>query len=200
MSHIVRLLCGSVVALVVMAVCFGSLARQASAAAAPVVHPSLVLETGGGPQPTWRRTISPAVGSALVAFPNDRVTQSDPLEELQRGPELIIRRFISPDIASPLTLRLNDRLIEVRGGIACTRGEQFRVNVVVTQTATGAYAEGQGQAFCTGEKQVFTLLAVARGATRFAPGLARVEAFAATLAHGTVTDTHSWWRNVTLIH
>ena len=199
MSRLVRLLCGSVVALVVMAVCFGSLVGQARAAEAPVVAQGAALETGQGPQVTWRRVITPYIVSPLMASPLAEMVQPEGTLGSHHPPELIIRRFISPDIASPLTLRTNDRLIAVRGGIACTRGEQFRVNVVVTQGTTGAYAEGHGQGFCTGEKQVFTLLAVARGSTRFAPGLARAEAFAATLAHGTVTDTHSWWRNVVLV-
>jgi len=99
--------------------------------------------------------------------------QDETVLDNHHAPALINRRYISPDIASPLVLRPNDRLIEVRGGIACTASEQFRVHVVVTQSATGAYAEGHTQGVCTGDKQVFTLLAVARGNTPFTPGAAR---------------------------
>lgn len=117
-----------------------------------------------------------------------------------RGLDLILRNIYSPDIASPLVLRPNDRLVEVRGGIACTAGERFRVRVVVNQSTSGAYAEGHTQGFCTGVNQIFTLLAVARGATRFEPGMARAEAFATTYFYGQPTDTHTWWRDVTLEH
>ncbi len=199
MSRMVRLLGGSVFALLVLAVCLGSLAGQAVAADMPVVRQMAVEEAQPGLQPTWRRIISPAVASPLAASLKVEAIGPGDSVETQPGPELIIRRFISPDIASPLTLRSNDRLIEVRGGIACTEGEQYRVRVVVTQSATGAYAEGHTQGWCTGDKQTFTLLAVAHGSRRFAAGAARVEAFAATLSHGTVTDTHSWWRTVLLI-
>jgi len=190
----------SAFAVLVMAACFGSLARQASAAEIPVAGQAAVLVTGQGPQPTWRRVITPVIASPLVTSLNAEVVQPEGTVESHHTPDLILRRTKAPDIASPLTLRSNDHLIEVRGGIACTRGEQYRVKVVVTQSATGAYAEGHTQAFCTGDKKVFTLLAAARGSTRFAPGEARAEAFATTLAHGVTTDTHSWWRTVLLQH
>lgn len=161
MSRIVRLLCASVIALVIALVSFASLARLANAAHAPLI-------------------------------------EQDAVRENTRAPELILRNVYSPDIASPLVLRPNDRLVEVRGGIACTAGERFKVRVVVTQSETGAYAEGHTQGFCTGANQIFTLLAVARGNTRFAPGTARAEAFATTFFYGHPTDTHSWWRRVTL--
>ena len=200
MSPVVRLLCVSVFALMVLAVCFGALAGQAVAADMPVVRQLVAEEAHPGRQPTWRRSISPAVASPLTVSFNDQVVgPGEPVATL-RATELIIRRYISPDIASPLTLRPNDRLIEVQGGIACTQGEQFRVRVTLTQSATGAYAEGHTQAFCTGEKQIFTLLAVARGATSFETGAARAEAVATTYSHGTPTDTHAGWRNVILGH
>jgi uncharacterized protein (DUF433 family) len=161
MLRIVRLLCGFAVALVVAAVCFGSLVNLASAAETPLVHQA----DDGQP------------GSGL---------------------DLILRNVYSPDIASPLVLRPNDRLVEVRGGIACTVGERYRVRVVVSQNTTGALAEGHTQGFCTGANQIFTLLAVARGSTKFETGTARAEAFAITFLHGQPTDRHTWWRDVSL--
>jgi hypothetical protein len=161
MARIVRLLCVSAVALVVMAICFGSLASMTSAAGTPLDHDAVIVQH-------------------------------------DHGLDLILRNVYSPDIASPLVLRPNTRLVEVRGGIACTEGERFSLRVVVSQSTTGAYAEGRTQGFCTGANQIFTLLAVARGITRFDPGTARAEAVATTFLRGQPTDTHTWWRDVTL--
>ncbi|HSM56288.1 MAG TPA: hypothetical protein VK879_09050 [Candidatus Sulfomarinibacteraceae bacterium] len=111
----------------------------------------------------------------------------------------IFTGVISPSIESELALGSNRRLVEVRGHIACEEGEQLRIDVTVTQGATGAVARGHTQDVCTGDIQVWTARVVARGPVASVTGAAEACAVAQTRSRGHVTDAYSWCKGVTLV-
>ena len=100
---------------------------------------------------------------------------------------------ISQNTIDPVaTLSRRDRHVLVTGPIACTAGEKLSIRLTVTQSATGARAEGRTRLWCTGALQRWTVRATARGAARFDEGLAQVCAEAITRDRGVVTDTSQW--------
>jgi hypothetical protein len=108
-------------------------------------------------------------------------------------------RIISPSIQSELELLPSLRLVEVVGHIHCDAGEQLRVDVVITQEATGAQAVGHTPDICTGEVQTWTARAGTRSAATLEPGPAQACAVAVTRLRGQVTDSFSWCKSVILV-
>ena len=97
------------------------------------------------------------------------------------------RRFFTPEIASKLQLLDDARGVVVVGHITCGEGQQFSVDVTVTQESTGASATGDTQGTCTGEhKQHWTAIATADGQASFEAGRAVVCAAATWPSVGTV--------------
>lgn len=111
----------------------------------------------------------------------------------------ILTGVISPGIESGLVLANNERLIEVKGHIACDEGEQLRIDVRITQGATGATAVGHTQDFCTGDVQTWTGRAVVRGRNAVVAGAAEACAVAQTRFRGQVTDSFAWCKDVALV-
>lgn len=74
MLRLVRLLCASMVAVVIALVSFASLAGPASAAHAPLVEQAAIRENTRAPELIIRKYISPDIASPLVLRPNDRLT------------------------------------------------------------------------------------------------------------------------------
>ena len=87
----------------------------------------------------------------------------------------------------------------VTGPLVCDSGEDFRIAVTVTQ-AGGAEATATAEGTCSGDVQRWRVTARApAGGPVFVGGPAQVCASAQTRTGETVTDTHQWCREVTLL-
>ena len=88
----------------------------------------------------------------------------------------------------------NERRVLATVRFACTAGERAHIHLIVTQTSTGARAEGRAQGVCTGTVQEWKVKASARGPARFDEGTAEACPSAFTRDRGRVTDSRSWCR------
>lgn len=70
--------------------------------------------------------------------------------------------------------------------------------MTVTQRSTGAVAEGRTLATCTGDTQQWEAQASTLGPASFEAGPATATALGRTVDHGTTTDAHQWWVDLTL--
>jgi len=97
------------------------------------------------------------------------------------------------------TLRGNGHQVVVTGPIRCDPEETIAIRIVVTQESTGATAEGSYHGRCSGDVQHWTVHAPTHNGPALTAGSARVDAWAGTSAKGELTDSHTWWRLVTLV-
>lgn len=102
------------------------------------------------------------------------------------------------------TLTPSGHNVRVTGPIGCDAGEIVHIRVRVTQSSTGAIAEGTFHARCTGDREAMTtqpwsVRAATHGNVAFEPGEAHVEAWARTVNRGEQTDMHNWGRTVELV-
>lgn len=97
------------------------------------------------------------------------------------------------------TLTPSGHTVAVTGPIGCDAGEIVHIRVRVTQSSTGAVAEGTFHARCTGDRQPWTVRAATQGSTSFDPGEAHVEAWSRTVDRGEQTDFVNWEREVELV-
>jgi hypothetical protein len=96
-------------------------------------------------------------------------------------------------------LSLSGASIRIAGPVRCTKGGRARIDVTITQRATGAVARGTWTGRCTGTTRRWTV-AVARAVTgRFDPGSTTACAAAAAANSKRATDATQWCRLVRLV-
>ncbi len=92
------------------------------------------------------------------------------------------------------TAALKGAHVLATGIVACDAGERLKLQLTVTQRATGAVARGSTRGVCTGEVQEWPVRLQRRGPAKFAAGAAAACALAVTSLHGKPTDAHQWCR------
>ena len=99
------------------------------------------------------------------------------------------------------TLEVNDngRRVSVTGTVACTAGEKVQIHVSITQSATGAVAEGNWKGDCTGSLQTWGTDAVLQRSGEFEAGDAQGVGLGVTSSHGKSTDAIQWLDEITLM-
>jgi hypothetical protein len=85
-----------------------------------------------------------------------------------------------------------------RGHGGCTAGQQFTVDVTITQDAYGVAGEGQTRGTCDGELQTWHALVAAYPTNTFISGPAEACGMATTTEGGSVTDVFEWCKDVVL--
>src|ERR1051325_3559425 len=94
----------------------------------------------------------------------------------------------------------NGQKVFVTGKVNCTAGERVQILARLTQRTTGGYAEGSWKGICTGHLQVWNTEAVARGESKFEPGVAEAVAFGQSSENGRITDVLQWLDDVTVVN
>ena len=98
------------------------------------------------------------------------------------------------ELADPLAwLSLTGRYALVTGPMICTAGEEWEMDVALTQESSGVQAAGSGRGMCMGDVQRWVVtVEVADTSLTLVPGPAHFCAVARTLSGGTLTDTEQW--------
>jgi hypothetical protein len=104
-----------------------------------------------------------------------------------------------------LLIDAKGRQVVVTGPFECSAGGLIELlRVTVSQRVSGAVAEGETRAGCSGRTEAFALDAVTRRVASFVEGPAEVCALVLVGVHGAligggnVTEAHQWCRDVTL--
>lgn len=128
-----------------------------------------------------------ALAQGVVA--HERGMQTEPEGD---GPIVQVTERISIPFGFDGALRLaNDGSIAaVSGQGACTAGDSITITFVVTQTSSGAIANGVWNGECTGQRQTWTQAPTATPSPNFDSGEAVACATAQTL--GDEPDTQEW--------
>ena len=90
------------------------------------------------------------------------------------------------------------RGVRVSGPVTCTKGRRVRIDVTLTQRASGAVARGTWTARCTGVSRRWTIKRASALTGRFVTGQATACAAAATATSKRATDAVQWCRLIRL--
>jgi hypothetical protein len=88
--------------------------------------------------------------------------------------------------------------VRVSGPITCTAGDFVRIRATVSQTSTGAVAEGIWSKRCTGTALHWHITAIVTDAGHFAAGGADGVGLAIIRSHGIPVTAVQWLRGLTL--
>ena len=88
--------------------------------------------------------------------------------------------------------------LRIAGPVRCTKGGRARIDVTVTQRATGAVARGTWTGRCTGASRRWTIPAARAVTGRFEAGSATACAAAAAANSKRATDATQWCKVVRL--
>jgi len=115
-------------------------------------------------------------------------------------------RFINDGTSNTLTrfdptLEVNDngRRVFVTGTVDCTAGGKVQIHVSITQSSTGAVAEGNWKGECTGSLQTWVTDAVVHGSGELEAGDAQGVGLGITSSSGKSTDALQWLNEITLV-
>ena len=84
--------------------------------------------------------------------------------------------------------------LRIAGPVRCTKGGRVRIDVTVTQRATGAVARGTWTGRCTGASRRWTITAARAVTGRFETGSVTACAAAAAANSKRATDATQWCR------
>lgn len=115
------------------------------------------------------------------------------------GDVIYASRTISPDFRSNLVLTADGEHIIAKGHVGCTAGEEYIIRATITQASTGAVAEGQTQAECTGDKQRWKARTDVLAPNEFVLGPVLACGLIRTHKGNSYTDAWQWCETVTLI-
>ena len=107
---------------------------------------------------------------------------------------------ITANTIDPVAIAVdNGRDVIVTGPLSCTEGERAYLRVTVTQSSTGAVAEGRTLITCIESTQQWGVHASTQGKETFEEGPATATAVARTTERGETTDAHQWLVDIALV-
>lgn len=126
----------------------------------------------------------------LVASPVSVLAQSD-------GPVKFVK--LPGGFDSTARLDVSRHAIRIGGLVRCTRGGRVRIDVTITQRATGALARGTWTARCTGVSRRWTIRAARALTGRFRSGSATACAAGSAANSRRATDAIQWCKVLRLV-
>lgn len=123
---------------------------------------------------------------------------SSPVEPITAGIRATDRISIPYGFQSTLPLIDDGQTVIARGHGGCTAGQQFTVDVTVTQGAYGVIGAGQTTGTCDGQLQTWHAMVQAYPGSSFSSGPAESCGTATTSDDGAQTDVFEWCKDVVL--